>query len=325
MLRNRRDALTAALARELPEWRVSRTAGRDLVVGRARRAALDPADHARGTGRRGRRPRLAVRRGRHVGTLPADPVRPARRAPRDGSRAAGRRRGSSSIGRAWRRGSSWLHSWVITLQFPVLGVDDMDRAVRFWSELLGYQVREAHRTQHRWCTLDPVSGDGSSLALQLSSTPVQAVAAHAPRPGRARRRRSAGGGGSGVRSRRQPGRLGPVARGSATSSSSPTPRATASVWSTSTTSEVACPAYAGICAHSVPTRGKRRSQRASRAAAELITRRARRRRRAPARPPRPRPPARPAGRTASGRCTRASGHRAPRRRARRPRPASCSR
>ncbi|HZZ95383.1 MAG TPA: VOC family protein [Jatrophihabitantaceae bacterium] len=61
---------------------------------------------------------------------------------------------------------------MITIQFPVLGVDDMDRAVRFWSELLGHQVREAHRTP-RWCTLDPVSGDGSSLALQLSTTPVQ--------------------------------------------------------------------------------------------------------------------------------------------------------
>jgi predicted enzyme related to lactoylglutathione lyase len=61
---------------------------------------------------------------------------------------------------------------MITIQFPVLGVDDLDRAVRFWSELLGYQVREAHRAQH-WCTLDSVSGDGSSLALQLSTTPVQ--------------------------------------------------------------------------------------------------------------------------------------------------------
>lgn len=61
---------------------------------------------------------------------------------------------------------------MITIQFPVLGVDDMDRAVRFWSALLGYQVRAAHRTDD-WCTLDPVSGDGSSLALQLSTTPLQ--------------------------------------------------------------------------------------------------------------------------------------------------------
>ena len=61
---------------------------------------------------------------------------------------------------------------MVTLQFPVLGVDDLDRAVRFWSSLLDYRPRDGHRTP-RWCTLDRVSGEGSSLALQLSETPVQ--------------------------------------------------------------------------------------------------------------------------------------------------------
>jgi catechol 2,3-dioxygenase-like lactoylglutathione lyase family enzyme len=61
---------------------------------------------------------------------------------------------------------------MVILRFPVLGVDDLDRAVRFWSGLLGYRPREGHSTP-RWCTLDPVSGDGASLALQLSTTPVQ--------------------------------------------------------------------------------------------------------------------------------------------------------
>lgn len=45
--------------------------------------------------------------------------------------------------------------------------------MRFWSQLLDYRPRDRHRTD-RWCTLDPRSGDGASLALQLSTTPVQA-------------------------------------------------------------------------------------------------------------------------------------------------------
>jgi catechol 2,3-dioxygenase-like lactoylglutathione lyase family enzyme len=61
---------------------------------------------------------------------------------------------------------------MVTLRFPVLGVDDLDRAERFWSSLLDYRPRDGHRTP-RWSTLDPVSGDGPSLALQLSETPVQ--------------------------------------------------------------------------------------------------------------------------------------------------------
>ncbi len=61
---------------------------------------------------------------------------------------------------------------MVLLQFPVLGVDDLDRAVRFWSSLLGYVARPGHHTD-RWCTLDPAGGGGASLALQLSTTPVQ--------------------------------------------------------------------------------------------------------------------------------------------------------
>jgi predicted enzyme related to lactoylglutathione lyase len=61
---------------------------------------------------------------------------------------------------------------MVMLQFPVLGVDDMDRAVDFWTQLLDYAPREGYRSP-RWCTLDPASGDGSPLALQLSTTPVQ--------------------------------------------------------------------------------------------------------------------------------------------------------
>ncbi len=62
------------------------------------------------------------------------------------------------------------------LMFPVLGVDNMDRAVRFWSQLLDYVPDERDRSD-RWCSLRPRNGEGGSLALQLSETPTR----HAPR------------------------------------------------------------------------------------------------------------------------------------------------
>lgn len=66
-----------------------------------------------------------------------------------------------------------MQEWgVVTLRYPVLGCDDLERAVQFWSRLLDYCPRDGHRTD-AWCTLDPRSGKGPSLALQLSATPVQ--------------------------------------------------------------------------------------------------------------------------------------------------------
>jgi predicted enzyme related to lactoylglutathione lyase len=61
---------------------------------------------------------------------------------------------------------------VIEIQFPVLGVDDMDRAIAFWSALLGY--RPLPGGSANWHTLGPdVDNAGARLALQLSKTPVQ--------------------------------------------------------------------------------------------------------------------------------------------------------
>jgi hypothetical protein len=110
---------------------------------------------------------------------------------------------------------------VVSLRYPVLGVDDLDRAEAFWSALLGYRPRPGHRTA-RWSTLDPdadadADADaGPSLALQLSTGPVQ------PWP----------------RLHLDPavhGSRGTPTRTTPTSSSSRTPRATASAWWTSTT------------------------------------------------------------------------------------------
>jgi predicted enzyme related to lactoylglutathione lyase len=54
----------------------------------------------------------------------------------------------------------------------VLGVADMRRAVDFWSQALGYRLREGEPGGH-WAVLTPASGSGAELALQVSTTPVQ--------------------------------------------------------------------------------------------------------------------------------------------------------
>ncbi|MGH3389611.1 MAG: VOC family protein [Actinomadura sp.] len=53
----------------------------------------------------------------------------------------------------------------------VIGVDDMRRAVDFWSRALNYVPRV---TRDGWTELRPAGdGPGTLLALQLSETPVQ--------------------------------------------------------------------------------------------------------------------------------------------------------
>lgn len=54
----------------------------------------------------------------------------------------------------------------------VLGVTDMRRAMDFWCQALGYQMREGDAGE-RWTVLAPASGAGTELALQRSDTPVQ--------------------------------------------------------------------------------------------------------------------------------------------------------
>jgi Glyoxalase-like domain len=48
----------------------------------------------------------------------------------------------------------------------------MRRAVDFWSQALGYRLREDSPGGH-WAVLTPANGVGAELALQLSTTPVQ--------------------------------------------------------------------------------------------------------------------------------------------------------
>ncbi|RBQ16480.1 VOC family protein [Spongiactinospora rosea] len=53
----------------------------------------------------------------------------------------------------------------------VLGVEDVPRAVEFWSKALGYVLRE--EMDDDWAVLVPPGGRGFGLALGLSETPVQ--------------------------------------------------------------------------------------------------------------------------------------------------------
>jgi predicted enzyme related to lactoylglutathione lyase len=57
----------------------------------------------------------------------------------------------------------------------VMGVDDVARATRFWSEALDYEPREPG--DDTWVVLVPRQGNGPQVALMLSDTPVQ----HLPR------------------------------------------------------------------------------------------------------------------------------------------------
>ena len=55
---------------------------------------------------------------------------------------------------------------------PVLGVTDMARAVRFWTEALGYEVKEGGAAAP-WTELGPAGKSRAALALQHSDEPAQ--------------------------------------------------------------------------------------------------------------------------------------------------------
>ena len=63
------------------------------------------------------------------------------------------------------------HAWfVIRLGTIVLGADDVDRAVSFWSAVLGYQPVHFPDADNEFTILVPPSGEGTRLALQRSAT-----------------------------------------------------------------------------------------------------------------------------------------------------------
>ncbi|MBE1558613.1 VOC family protein [Nonomuraea africana] len=61
---------------------------------------------------------------------------------------------------------------MVSIGQVVIGVDDMRRAVRFWTQALHYIPRSG-AVSDDWTILDPVNGLGTPLALDVSESPVQ--------------------------------------------------------------------------------------------------------------------------------------------------------
>jgi catechol 2,3-dioxygenase-like lactoylglutathione lyase family enzyme len=62
---------------------------------------------------------------------------------------------------------------MLSIGTVVMGVQDMRRAVDFWSQALGYVPRGGVQEEDDWTVLVAAHGVGQALALGLSETPVQ--------------------------------------------------------------------------------------------------------------------------------------------------------
>jgi catechol 2,3-dioxygenase-like lactoylglutathione lyase family enzyme len=62
---------------------------------------------------------------------------------------------------------------VLTLGVVVLGVQEVERAARFWTEALGYRVRRDGFGGWATVLVPPDGRPGASVALQRSETPPQ--------------------------------------------------------------------------------------------------------------------------------------------------------
>ncbi len=60
-----------------------------------------------------------------------------------------------------------------TIGSIVLGVDDLQRALSFWTAALHYVPRDPVGDGDDWVVLMPTHGTGSQLALDVSESPVQ--------------------------------------------------------------------------------------------------------------------------------------------------------
>lgn len=62
---------------------------------------------------------------------------------------------------------------MLRLGTVVIGADDVDRAVTFWSEALGYGPVYFDDAENGFTILVPPSGEGTRVAVQEAETPVQ--------------------------------------------------------------------------------------------------------------------------------------------------------
>jgi catechol 2,3-dioxygenase-like lactoylglutathione lyase family enzyme len=62
---------------------------------------------------------------------------------------------------------------MLTVGTVVIGVDDLHRAVAFWTQALNYVSKREIGPGDDFTILVPATGDGTHLALDVSETPVQ--------------------------------------------------------------------------------------------------------------------------------------------------------
>lgn len=62
---------------------------------------------------------------------------------------------------------------MLRLGTVVLGADDVDRAVSFWSDVLGYEPVRFPDSDDDFTILVPPSREGTRVALHRSETPIQ--------------------------------------------------------------------------------------------------------------------------------------------------------
>ena len=62
---------------------------------------------------------------------------------------------------------------MIRLGTVVLGVEDVDRAVSFWSQVLAYEPVHFYEADNGFTILVPPSGEGTRVALQRADTPPE--------------------------------------------------------------------------------------------------------------------------------------------------------
>src|SRR5215472_16878260 len=61
---------------------------------------------------------------------------------------------------------------MVSIGMVVLGAADMERAIGFWSQALGYELREGGAGAD-WSSLTPAGGLGTGLGLQQSTTTAE--------------------------------------------------------------------------------------------------------------------------------------------------------
>jgi len=62
---------------------------------------------------------------------------------------------------------------VLSIGTVVIGVGELDRAVRFWTQALDYEPKRHIAVGDDFVILVPKAGPGTHLALDVSETPVQ--------------------------------------------------------------------------------------------------------------------------------------------------------